>query len=534
VDLAERRDRRRSRSTLAVAVAALVAGVVIGVNLVGVGGNGPPPALAVPLPERVAAAQSRVDGLHEELRLVERGWHPAVPERTYEGTLDYRAPESLALEWRDTTTYPSGAWRPNDVTLRTDGERWTAAGVPECPATAQPGCTTASEETAVTARPPFADGAPVPLEVIVPVQSFSRVDTASVVGEGEVAGRPTVEVDVVAAQIGPLLAGLAPEGNLRAVHPTDHVRISLDADHMVPLALSVTASDDPDRPAWAGRRGYADHTGLVVLELRATAVDFDDPPADLFVPPAAGDAADVGFRPGAPASGLDPAPPAGFTPSRTGRIDGATPTDVWSWTDGRAWIRLQATSAWAGPGLFGDLGPLVRTEPLGDGQAYVRADGRRVALHAEGLDLVVDGSVGTADLVAVLEGLDIAPTPLPESWPEHRTATRRAIRAAVPGALDLVVAGFDRPVARLEGDAVVLVAVGAGDRLLRLDQAVGGRITPPQEVDYDAIRVRGRDGRYAPATGRLEWVEGGVVLRLQGTGLTRGELVAAAEALRPL
>ncbi|HYF45485.1 MAG TPA: hypothetical protein VD926_04695, partial [Acidimicrobiales bacterium] len=432
VDLDERRARRRDRSTLAVAVAALVAGVLIGVNLVGVGGNGPSPAVAAPLPQRVAAAQSRVDGLHEDLRLVERGWHPAVPERTYEGTLDYRAPESLALQWRDTTTYPSGAWRPNDVSLRTDGERWSATGVPECPATAQPGCTLAPQESAVTARTPFADGAPVPLEVIVPVQSFSRLDTASVVGEGEVAGRPTVEVDVVAAQVGPLLDGLAPEGNLRSVHPTDHVRLSLDADRMVPLALAVTASDDPDRPAWASRRGYADRAGLVVLELLATAVDFEEPPADLFVPPAAPDAADVGFRPGEPQTGLDPAAPDGFEPSRTGRVEGATPTDVWSWTDGRAWIRLQATTAWAGPGLFGDLGPLVRPEPLGGGEAYARPDGRRVALHAEGLDLVVDGSVGTEALLQVLQELDVAPAPLPDGWPERRTASQAAIRAAVP------------------------------------------------------------------------------------------------------
>ena len=63
---------------------------------------------------------------------------------------------------------------------------------------------------------------------------------------------------------------------------------------------------------------------------------------------------------------------------------------------------------------------------------------------------------------------------------------------------------------------------------------MGTQISPPQEDDYDAVRVRGHAGRYAPESGRLEWVEGGLVITLQGTGLTREELLAAAEGLTPL
>lgn len=519
---------RRSRSTLAVAVAALVAGVVIGANLVGVDRGGPAPVAAETLPARVAEAQVGVDGLHEELRLVERGWHPAVPERTWQGTLDYRAPESLALDWRDDTAYPSGAWRPDDVTLRTDGESWSATGLGDCRSSAQP-CGE-PRERAVVDRPPFAEDAPVPLELIVPVRSFSSVDTATVVGQGEVAGRATVEVDAVAAQVGPLLDGLAPAGNLRQVHPTDTVHLSLDAEHMVPLALRVVASDDPDRVPWALRRGYADHAGLVVLELTVTSLSLDTPPAGRFVPPASPAAADAGFRPGATDLDLVPVAPEGFTANRAGRLEGATPTSVWSWSDGRAWIRLQATDAWAGPGLFGDLGPLVR--PVGD--VWVAAGGRRVGLHADGLDLVVDGSVSTEELVAVLDGLGVEPAELPADWPERRSASRAAIRRTVPGALGLAADGFERPLARLDGDAVVLVAVGAGDRSLRLDQVPGDHVGQPLEDDYQVVDVRGRAGRWAPASGRLEWVEDGLVLTLRGTGLTRDELVAVAEGLEPL
>ena len=511
-----------------------MAGVLIGANLVGVGSDAPEPVDASTLPALVAVAQGRVDGLQEELRLVERGWNPAVPERTYVGTLDYRAPESLALTWQDDTTYPSGAWRPNDVTLRTDGEAWSATGVADCPSSAQPDCTVGMRERAVVDRPPFADDAPVPLELIVPVRSFTRVDTATVVGEGEVAGRPTVEVEAAAAQVGPLIEGLAPAGNLRSVHPTDEVHLSLDAERMVPLRLRVVASQDPDRVTWAVHRGYADHPGLVVLDLAVTSLDLDVPPAEQFQPPASPAPADAGFRAGDPGIVLDPIVPEGFGPSREGRIEGATPTAVWSWTDGRAWIRLQATEAWVGPGLFGALGELVHPRSFGDDEVYVRADGRRVGLHADGLDLVVDGSVGTDELVAVLEDVDVPPVELPADWPEHRAASPAAIRRAVPGVLGLLADGFERPAGRLDGDAVVLFAVGAGDRSLRLDQVPGNHISGPVEPDYVAVEVRGEPGRYAPGSGRLEWVEDGRVLTLRGTGLTREELLAVAEGLRPL
>jgi hypothetical protein len=124
--------------------------------------------------------------------------------------------------------------------------------------------------------------------------------------------------------------------------------------------------------------------------------------------------------------------------------------------------------------------------------------------------------------------------PLPDTWPEHLAASRAAIRRALPGALGLAVDGFARPVARVDDGGVVLLAAGAGDRVLRLEQVVGSRVRPPQEADYVAVRVRGHAGRYAPGTGELEWAEDGRVLTLSGTGLTRAELLAAAEALTPL
>ncbi|MET0913753.1 MAG: hypothetical protein ABWZ68_10695 [Acidimicrobiales bacterium] len=526
--------RGRHRSTIAVAAAALVAGVLIGVNLVGVGDDRPRPVAAESLPARIASAQATLDGLHADLRLVERGWNPAVPERRYQGTLDYRAPESLSLQWQDQTAYPSGAWRPNDVSLRTNGAAWVSTGVPDCRSFAQPDCSLPPRERSETGRPPFADSTPVPLELVVPVRSFTSADTATVVGEGSVAGRPTIEVTVAAAQVGPLLDSLRPAGNLRAVHPTDRVELSLDAERMVPLRLRVRASADPARQAWAVQQGYADQPGLVVLAMDVVGLDFAIPAADRFAPPAGAVVADAGFREGDPGLDLQPTAPEGFEVARIGRIEGPTPTGVWSWSDGRAWVRLQATEAWTGPRLFGDLGSLVRPRAMAGGQAYVSPDGRQVALHGASVDLVVDGSVATGTLLAVVDDLEVTSVPLPPDWPEQRSASPAAIRRALPGALGLEVPGFEHPAGRLDGDAAVLFTAGAGDRRLLLEQAPGTRIRPPTESNYETVGVRGVEARYTPGADRLEWVEDGAVLSLRGTGLTRAELVSVADQLEPL
>ena len=88
-------------------------------------------------------------------------------------------------------------------------------------------------------------------------------------------------------------------------------------------------------------------------------------------PPGSGPTAPVSSRPGAA-----PAPGCGRGPT------------------GAAWFTVQATADWAGDRLFGDLGPDVRPIELdGAGSAYVSADGQRIGLHADDLDVVVAGSL---------------------------------------------------------------------------------------------------------------------------------------------
>jgi hypothetical protein len=536
---------RRHGRLLPVA-AAFLAGAVVGATFVGLGGRRPAQVALADLPARVVAAQRTLTSLAAEVSLVERNWHPDVPERVLTGRLRYRAPESLALWLTDRTAYPSAAWVRNDVTLVVTGGRWWTRGPRSCPVEAQPACTPRTPRVRlVERREPFADATPVPLDLVTPVRSFTPAAAPAPLGTRRVAGRAAEGVATTAAQVAPLLAGLAPAGNLRAFHPTDPVQLWLDQAALIPLALRVTVATGGERQRWAAAHGYPDRPGQVVLELTLRDVTLNRPlEAGAFPPPPAGTRAeDAGFRdgpaPGTAAGGTVPELawlPAGFRPYRSGAIGGAGGPRVMvrSWTDGRAWVKVRATRDWPGGRLFGDLGPLVRPLALGAGVAYASEDGGRVAVHGDGVDLVVGGSLAASDLVRVAAGLPVTGRPVPGGWAEAATATLAQARAASPGLLrPRDPAGFAPPVARVDGKVVTLAYAGPGSRGFLLVQAPGARLTPPLDADARGVAVRGSDGRWSVERGQLEWVEDGRVLDLRSATLSLEELLAVAAFLEP-
>ena len=107
-----------------------------------------------------------------------------------------------------------------------------------------------------------------------------------------------------------------------------------------------------------------------------------------------------------------------------------------SWSDGRAWFTVRATEAWPGGRLFGDLGPDVAPVDLGAaGQGYASSDGRRIGLHAAGLDVVVAGTLPPDDLRAIAADLGVVGEAVPAGWAEARTAGPGEADAALPGRL---------------------------------------------------------------------------------------------------
>jgi len=542
--------RRRGGRWLPVA-AALLAGVMVGATFVGLGGRRPAQVAMADLPARVVAAQRTLTSLAAEVSLVERNWHPGVPERVLAGRLRYRAPESLALELVDRTVYPSAAWVRNDVTLVVTGDRWWTRAPRGCPVEAQPACTPRTPRVRlVERREPFADATPVPLDLVTPVRSFTPAAAPVPLGTGRVGGRAAVGVATTAAQVAPLLAGLAPAGNLRAFHPSDPVELWLDEQALVPLALRVTVAGGGERQRWAAAHGYPDRPGQVVLELTLRRVTLNRPlEAGAFPPPPSGASAeDAGFRdqPAAAAAGTTATPgavvpepawlPSGFRPYRSGAVGGARGprVTVRTWTDGRAWVKVRATGDWPGGRLFGDLGPLVRPLGLGAGVAYASEDGGRVAVHGVAVDLVVSGSLAPSDLARVAASLPVAGRPVPDGWAEAATATLPEARAANPGLLrPRDPAGFAPPAVRVDGEVVTLAYAGPGSRGFLLVQAPGTRLTPPLDADARGVGVRGSDGRWSAERGQLEWVEAGRAFDLRSATLSLEELLAIAASLEP-
>ncbi|HZD24530.1 MAG TPA: hypothetical protein VE569_14190, partial [Acidimicrobiia bacterium] len=122
------RPPQRWWAVAAVALVGLTVGALLGTlsSRVDVG-------LASELAELFYVTGSGVDGIEADLVVVERGVHPDVPERVYNGSIGYVAPERLAIDLVDTTAYPSADWVHNDLHLViADGDIAVTAGTP-CP-----------------------------------------------------------------------------------------------------------------------------------------------------------------------------------------------------------------------------------------------------------------------------------------------------------------------------------------------------------------------------------------------------------------
>jgi hypothetical protein len=433
----------------------------------------------------------------------------------YEGELAFRSTESVSL----ILTQSSGplGWLENSTIFIVEEEEAMAAGPFPCPSF--DGCEGADPFRRLTVgRDPFSVVTPAPLDLVVPVDVFRNSSNPPGLPARVIAGREAIGVELIASQTRPLLDALFGLGNWREIHDTDLVHVWLDREHLVPLGLAVIAVQSDDRAVWAARRGFIDPNSSPYLELTYTEVGFEGGPA-IEVEIDAGDAVvDAGYRPAAIGDApLSPAMPV----VSAGRLEGAVPSEVWAWSDGRAWIRLDRASDWQGPGLFGNLEGVVSPIALPGGTGYRAADGSAIYIHGTDQDLALSGSVGYEELLELAESLLVSGQPVPADWPESTAGATEGV--------DLVVntdlSGFTAPITKKVGDTVVIDLVGSGSRAARITQQPGDFLRPPFDPDARAVAVRETVGRFSPSLGLLEWAEAGVVVSVASSQLSVTELI---------
>ncbi len=514
--------RRRWLSVAAVALVGLTVGSVLGLI-----SSRTDLGLASDLSELFHRTGPAVEAIGADIVVVERGVHPEVSERVYSGSLTYFAPETLALELFDTTDYPGQGWIPNNMSIMFEDGDFSVTAIQSCPVPAMPGCLTAPVTTSIINQPPFSEGTLRPLELIGPGRSFIPPSGTEVAGHPYFEGRAAIQVRSTVAAI-ELLAAVTEHGAWRELHPTDLVLMWLDLETLIPLRIEVFAADTPERDLWQIRRGYEDLLGgsEPIFIMAMSDLIFQPEPLSMTF---GQDAQSGGFNEGA--VDLDSVVlPEGFLPHRVGSLstpDGLN-VEVASWSDGRAWLVLESAPDWSGDHLFGMTTRFVEQVALrANSVGYLSPQGDSLAIHSDGVDLVIRGSTSRDTMIEVARSLSVTGRPVPGNWVE---ASIVAVDDLPPGALMPEVEGWSVLASHEEGETTILL-VGAGDRSVVISQGKGDLLSLPIGADVSAVEVRGADGRFDAAAGTLEWIEDGLVVTLSSDTVSRKTLLEIAESM---
>ncbi|MGH2675907.1 MAG: zf-HC2 domain-containing protein, partial [Actinomycetota bacterium] len=310
------------------AAAAFAAGVVAAVVVTGglpAVRRSPPAALATEIPRRIARASAEVAAYRATFHVVEHGFRPAVPRRTFMAEVAFRAPERFRARIVDRTSYPGDVWPRNDLVLAVDEDRWMLDAPRGCPREALPACAPAGRDVRVLeGRPPFDAESLLPTDVILPVRTLAGTGRVRVVGEREVLGRPGVTIELFYRDATPLFDYLLAGGVWRPFYSHDRVLVTLDAGSWFPLAYEVRAAGTAERDLWAMRTGLGvERPGRLLLRAEARSLGPGPPPG--WRPYTGGRAVrDLGFAEssfGSVAAGV-PAPSrlGGLDPYRAGTV----------------------------------------------------------------------------------------------------------------------------------------------------------------------------------------------------------------------
>lgn len=403
-------------------IAAAIAGLMVGSLLVGGPWRAHPhTAWASEIELGVRQAAPSIDAFQGSYTITERGLAPDVPERTLTMDLAFLAPQRFRLDVHDDTVYPSNAWTPTNLTYVENMPATYLSGPSGCLGTVQP-VDCARGTTIAKAR--YSSAPPVPADLIVPLATLGSVDGIQVIGEAELDGHDTVQVQMPFSRAGPLFPFLSLGGTWRPFFADDPVTVWLDTTGWYPVQMQITPSPDAARKDWEMRFGLPhEATGTPILDVSLGSVSDSRPDPAVFrihgrhvVSPV--DMPRVfGYTPAEPTAPAPLSLVAAIAPKRAP----SAPTSVLLYADGLDYLRVAEDRRWSGPGPFGPIGleaEQVRLpgvgpalyEPSGDGL------GRRLSLHAAGTDLFLESNLSRDELLAIASTIGVHATPLPTSW----------------------------------------------------------------------------------------------------------------------
>jgi hypothetical protein len=550
--------RRRARPAWgwAPVAAALVVGLVAGSIAVG----GPwqtettrPTALAQ-VARGVRSAARGVDSYHATFQLSEHGL-PGAPDRAFAMEVWFAAPQRFRLELADRTSYPSDAWTPTEITYVADGTATYLRAPTGCPATLGAACPATRE--VLEDQSAFSTATTIPSDLVLPLDVFGSTRGIAVAGSGTALGRPAVRLTMSFDRAAPLFPFLRLGGTWRPFFGGDAVEVWLDGETYFPLRWRVTASIDPDRRDWELRFGLpAEPAGGGLLDVRATSFDTVPPPATTFsiaglVPPVVDPAelaAHVGFEPVTPIDTKELAFASAAVAPPTATED--APQTLLTYADGLAYLKVGERRDWEQRRLFG---PLTGTPEVVDlengGVAYYEpatADhGRRLAIHTDETDLYLETNLPREELLSIAATLPPGRR-IPAAWWSTKARDALVRLVSLEDAGRLVPFRIRLPGSLPEGYAFAAAQVTRIDRSVsvaivfrRLDSDLAGqpitlhveraRAVPPTTGEQQVlVDVGGRPGRYTPASARLEWLSGRLLVTIEAPGMSLRDVLAIA------
>ena len=534
------------------AIAAAIAGLLVGSLVVG-GPWRPHPqtAWASEIEQGVRRAAPSIDAFQGSYTIMERGLAPEVPERSLTMDVGFLAPQRFRLDVHDDTVYPSSAWTPTNLTYVENMPATYLSGPSGCLGTMRP--VDCSPDTTI-ARVPYSSAPPLPADLIVPLATLGSLEGVQVVGEAQIDGHDTVQVEMPFSRAGPLFPFLSLGGTWRPFFADDRVTVWLDTTGWYPVEMQIAPSADPERHDWEMRFGLPrEPTDTAILDVSLASVSDARPDPAAFrirgrdvVSPADMERA-FGYAPAEPA---EPAPLSLVAATAPGSAPSA-PTSVLLYADGLDYLRVAEDRRWSGPGPFGSIGfdaeqvelPAVGPalyEPAGDGL------GRRLAIHTATTDLFLESNLSRDDLFAIASTIGVEAAPLPARWSVVHAGALTAMPAdprASLRAMGLDVTSVSMPEGYVPVSATRSLERGADVGVtvtFRQDTDAAGPVqlhmgTMRERVidtapDPERVSIGTVTGRYSASGAELSWTDAGRSWSVQGD-LDLAQLVAIASSV---